>query len=205
VFKKFLLIALMLFGMAAFAYAQTDDDASPAADDDASAEPFSLTGTANGTSPPVVLQASTVYAFAFDVFNTGGGTEAIKQVDITLPNASYSVDQTKLKAPAAKHADRGAWTVTYASDTATITWLFQGTVSSAELGDIEQGEDLVFPFSATTDAAATDGFTWTLTGDAGTVVGPDVFYFNNSQPSPDDDESPVPHPGSNSSSGGCGC
>ena len=164
------------------------------------AEPFSLTGTANGASPPVVLQASTMYAFAFDVFNTGGGTEAIKQLDITLPNASYAVEEATLRAPTALHPDRGAWTVTYATDTATLTWLFQGTVSSAELGDIDQGQDLVSPFRATTDAAATDGFAWTLTGDAGTVVGPDVFYFNSSYndddigPDDDDDSSPCAHP-----------
>jgi len=216
VFKKFLLIALMVCAMAVVAYAAdddasptdddatpADDDASPPADDD-STDIFGLTGTAGGAYP-VMLKANTQYDFAFDVFNKNGGTIAIKKVDISLPSKTYKVDGT-VAAPKALHPTLGTWKADYAEATATITWEFQGMVSSAEVGDIKEGETLTFSFVATTDAAGTDGFAWTLTGDdaAATFVS-GVWDFSGGEISPtDDDESPVPHPGSNNNSG-CGC
>ncbi len=190
-----------------YAYADsslpTDDDtspadSSPAPDDDASPY-FALSGTANGFSPPIVLAAYSRYEFAFEAFNNApaGNSIAIKKVDISLPNTNYALNTATLAAPAAKHPDRGSWQVNFVAASATITWEFQGAISSVEFGDIESGESLVFPFTATTDAGATDGFAWRLTGDdaAGTdAYG--VFYFTEPEPPPDDDAATVT---------GCGC
>ncbi len=189
-----------------------DDDSSPEASpapDDDTADLFEFSGTANGTSPPLVLRADSRYQFAFVALNNApaGNPIAIRKVGITLPNASYGLNATSLDAPTAKHPDRGSWTVYFDDSTATVTWVFQGAMSSAQVGDIDEGESLTFSLTATTDAAGTDGFAWKLTGDdAAGACSSGTFWFNTAEPSPDD-ESPVPcgcvQPASNEY--GCGC
>jgi hypothetical protein len=158
--------------------ASGDDDNDDFSPDDDSLDPFSLTATANGESPPVELQANTKYTFAFEVFNIDGGTESIKELEIALPSPEYALDGGTLTPPAAIHPQRGAWSVAYVSEIATIFWVFKGANSAMDLGDIEQGEELTFPFTAFTDPADTDGFVWTLTGDVSTVVS-SVWYFGD--------------------------
>lgn len=198
-FKKFLLIALMMaavFAMSGMVMAQ-DDDAT---------EVFGLTGTANGESS-VALVAGTDYEFAFDVFNTSGGDVAIKKVDITLPNTNYVMGT--YAAPDAIHSDM-EWTVEFDETTGTISWESSGTgaMSSAEIGDIAEGDMLTFSFMATTDDAATDGFAWLLTGDdAGATFVSGVWYFGGTDDdvTPPDDDTVGDDDDDDNDSGGCGC
>jgi hypothetical protein len=217
--KKFLLLALTLgfvLALAPFALAQDDTADDDAADDDAAdddvadddvADPFTLTGTANGNAPPLTLEANTAYEFAFDVFNASGGAVAIKKVDITLPSVAYVLDTANLHAPDALHPDNGSWAVDFDDISYTITWEFSGVVSSVEVGDIKEGEMLTFSFMATTDADATDGFAWVLTGDdQATTMVSDTFYFgDDDETPPDDDTSPTGDDDDDDDSGGCGC
>jgi len=210
--KVFLVMALFLVGCVSFAWAAADDDddSSPASD------PFTMTATAGGEFP-VTLKASTKYNFAFEAFNKTGASNAIYRVDVTLPSPNYAVDSGSLVAPTALHTAIGSWSVQFVQSTSTITWEFRGMVSSVEVGDIEEGQDLSFPFTATTDAKATDGFPWVLTGDlAGSapVTGTITFAAavdddasptdDDESPTDDDEASPTPT-SSNGSSSGCGC
>lgn len=176
--KKCSVIALALaltLGVATFASAQDEDV-------------FGLTGKAGGEYP-VVLENNTEYEFAFEVFNTNGGDVAIQKVEISLPNTNYALDSSALVAPEALHSGN-VWTVDWVSDSATIAWeSMGGKGSSAEVGDIREGEVLTFTFTATTDSAkaASDGFPWTLTGDDnGATVVSDVWTFAGGDGDDDD-------------------
>lgn len=195
--KKFLLIALMMasvFAMSGMVMAQD--------------EPFGLTGTAGGASA-VTLQPDTAYEFAFEVSNTAGGDVAIKKVDITLPNTSYVLGD--YAAPDALHPEDVEWGVEFDEDSGMISWETSGVgaMSSAEIGDIREGEMLSFSFMATTDADASDGFTWTLTGDDnGATMVSGIYTFeggDDDDVTPDDDDTGDNGDDDDDDSGGCGC
>ena len=199
--KKFLLIALSMtfvFAMSTFALAQDDD-----------ADPFSLTGTANGEYP-LVLAPDTEYEFAFDVFNDSGSSVAIHKVDITLPTTDYVMGDYDFPPIDADGDEVGGWQDAV-FEGGTISWEAFGATSSAEMGDIVEGDMLTFKFMATTDTdengAATDGFAWVLTGnDAGATFVSGVFYFSGVPPTPgDDDNDDVDSDDDDDDSGGCGC
>jgi len=236
--KNFLLIALMVvlvFAVSGSVFAQEDDDASPAdddaspvadddtspvADDDDGSPNWGVEGTADSNNPPVELQPTTAYNFAFDVFNNGGVQAAIKKVKFELP-AGYGLKDSDVQVPAALHPSDGHWTKIVEELSATITWEFQGTESSVFLGDIKENDIQPFQFLATTDATGADGFKWTLTGDDGAGVGASdpyddasvssgIFFFGQASdddmsPPADDDDDVDHHDASSGSSGGCGC
>lgn len=195
--RKLLFIALaMTFTFAASAMAQDD--------------PFGLTGYADGNMPPLVLDNNTEYTFAFDVFNQSGGDVAIQIVEITLPSDGYTLDEGDLEAPEALHPSEHEWDVDYDDDNYTIKWESSGAGhnSTADLGDIREGEMLQFSFVATTDSnkAATDGFAWTLTGDDnGETESSGFFEFGEAAPDDDDDSSGDDDDNDDNDSGGCGC
>jgi hypothetical protein len=211
--KKFLLIAMIMtfvFAMSGFAIAQDDDTAADDDDDSAPADPFHLEGLANGEYP-VVLEAEMQYEFAFDVFNDAGGDVKIKNVAITLPNTSYAMDDFEAEMDGV--TEDYTWKAVYDEETATITWEAFGATSSVEMGDIAEGEMLTFSFLATTDADATDGFAWTITGDNdGDTSATDVFFFggepgddDDTVPTDDDDDTVDGDDDDDDDSGGCGC
>jgi len=161
-------------------------------------DPFGLVGYADGDSPPLTLHNDTEYEFAFNVFNQSGGEVAIRVVRITLPSNQYILDVHDLAAPEALHAVC-TWWVDYQEDSYTIIWESGGSgyYSTAEIGDIREGEMLSFTFRATTDnnKAATDGFPWTLTGDdGGATEVSDVFEFGPGSDDDDDDDDDYMYP-----------
>ena len=194
--KKFLLLALaMTFVFASSAFAQDD--------------PFGLTGYADGQGPPLVLDNNTTYEFAFDVFNQSGGDVNIKMVEISLPTAGYELDEVALEAPGALHPEN-EWDVSYDEGDFTITWESSGAGhnSTADIGDIREGEMLQFSFVATTDSnkAATDGFPYVLTGDdSGETVVQGLFEFGQAPADDDDDTGDEDDDDDDNDSGGCGC
>lgn len=194
--RKFLYLALaMTFVFASSAMAQEDV--------------FGLTGYADDQARPLTLDNNTEYTFAFDVFNQSGDDVAIQVVQISLPSAGYELDEANLEAPEALHPEN-EWDVDYDSASYTITWESSGAGhnSTADLGDIREGEMLQFSFVATTDSnkAASDGFAYTLTGDDnGETEVSGLFEFGATPDDDDDTSGDDDDDNDDNDSGGCGC
>jgi hypothetical protein len=178
-------------------------------------EVFSISGTAAGDSIKC-FQPETEYEFAFKVENHGDFGVAIRKVEIAMPALGYKM--VEYSAPEALHEDM-QWYVDYDEATTALTWESMpiNAGSSAELGDIREGDSLTFSFVAITDEQATDGFIWTLTGDdGGTTFTSGVWNFaaccgKESLPCDDDDDA---SPGDDDAAGSgdddnddnaCGC
>ena len=160
---------------------------------------FHLEGTANGDSPPVTLAPETEYEFAFDVFNDAGGDVAIKAVAITLPTIAYVIGDFTETFPGIH--DDFEWEAEYDEDTGTMLWEAFGSASSAEMGDIAEGDMLTFKFFATTDESGSDNFSWMITGDDnGATTAAGVFSFSGEVDDDDDDDDE-----DDDDDGGCGC
>ena len=139
---------------------------------------------------PAALNPSQEFDFSFLVTNaaTSGDASAewIMQVELSMPSDGYVVNSSALTAPAPLHpTEISEWEVNFLSSTNTITWstVAMGTTAT---GDIREQESLAFDFTATTDAEATDGFDWELTGDGGTIVSGTAYIGD--EPGDDDDD-----------------
>ncbi|MDP8225262.1 MAG: hypothetical protein P9L99_18015 [Candidatus Lernaella stagnicola] len=194
-----ILVAFVFVLSASFAWAQEDDV-------------FGLTGTANGEFP-ATLAPDTEYSFAFDVFNSGGGDEAIKEVAITLPSMAYAIGEYLDEIPGVNTPEY-VWQANFDEETSTMYWLATGATSSATTGDIGEGDMLTFSFYATTDADATDGFTYKLYGDAAKTVVEGIWFFGETgdddavddDAADDDDTADVDDDeDDDDDDGGCGC
>ena len=160
---------------------------------------FHLEGSADGDYP-VDLAPTTEYEFAFEVFNDAGGDVAIKTVSITLPTTSYVLGDYDEMIEGVR--DGFQWQGTFDEDTATLEWATFGPGSSAELGDIQEGDMLTFAFFATTDEEATDGFAWVLTGDDnGATTASGVLWFSGDDGPIDGDDDDD----DDDDDSGCGC
>ncbi|MDP8225259.1 MAG: hypothetical protein P9L99_18000 [Candidatus Lernaella stagnicola] len=143
-------------------------------------------GSANGQFP-VALQPGTEYEFAFDVFNESGDSVSIIDVMITLPTTSYEVGAYN-DITSGLH-NNFYWEAWYDADTATMSWHSFNAVSSAEMGDLQEGDVFTFSFYAVTDEAGTDGFSWLLLGDDnGATQTAGVFVFGGVIDDDDDDD-----------------
>ena len=185
-FQKLTIVTLVLvFAFAATALAQEEE--------------FHVEGAADNQFP-IDLAPNTEYEFAFDVFNDAGGDVAVKEVSITLPSTSYTLGDYDMDLPGL--GDEFTWEGEFDEDTATLNWVAIGPTSSAEMGDIREGEMLTFSFIAMTDTDASDGFSWVLRGDDGgatTLSG--VFFFSGE----DDDIDGDDDDDDDDDDGGCGC
>jgi len=166
---------------------------------------------------PTALEAETPYDFEFTVTNgatfngdTDEKGEWIFGVDLSMPSSDYVVDESDLKGPTPLHGTVSegdyqilSWDASFDPTSTTITWQCFGVVTSANYGDIREGEMLSFQFSATTDAAATDGFHWVLHGDLGTDVEGDAYINGGDDDNDDNDDSSKGD--DDDSGGGCGC
>jgi len=225
--------------MATVANAQYDDDAADddmadddaadddAADDDATADDDSAgfeNSSLHFTSPDNML-AEVTYKFDLTVNNAsmyvegeGKTGEWIYQFDLSMPSKEFQVDESQLTAPDPPLHGSPAegeyqilrWESNFDSSSATITWQCFGVVTSANYGDIREGEALSFQFVATTDSGdgqePTDGFPWKLYGDLGSIV-EGVAWINDPNQDDDtgDDDDDDIHQDDDDSNGGGGC
>ena len=169
---------------------------------------------------PEALDAEAMYEFIFEVTNNAVAerekADWIKQVDLMMPSQEYVVDENELTAPNPLYGDTDdvteidRWEVSFDSNTSTITWQCFGVVTSAEYGDIREGDTLSFSFVATTDVnedgIATDGFNWILYSDEGNMVSGTSYIGEDSLDDDDnDDDNDDNNNDDDSGGGGCGC
>jgi len=153
---------------------------------------------------PESLEPDTTYLFSFTVFNAEESVcdpkcEWIYKVSLIMPSTDYDVNVSELDAPDPMHGDISEgqykierWEAQYNINSSTISWQCFGAVTTANYGDIREGEVLDFEFIVTTDEQATDGFMWTLYDDTGEWDGGDD---DTDEGRYDEDED----------NGGCGC
>ena len=193
----------------------SDDDDDDAADDDDDDTSFEDSYAA--PDAPDSMEANTPYDFEFTVYNAATFNpdekgEWIYAVDLTMPSENYSVDETNLAGPSPLHGSVSegeyqilGWEANFDPTSTTITWQAFGVVTSANYGDIREGEMLSFQFSATTDDVPTDGFHWVLRGDMGTDVEGDFYINELPDDDDDDDDDDTSGDDDDDSGGGCGC
>lgn len=181
-FFLFLLVLGLIFSFSSVSLAQVDDDDSGEFND--SMVEFIT---------PDALLPSQEFEFSLSVSYGGGAKKAMKsewinQVDMTLPSSDYSVNTGNLEAPDPIHGtgdpyEIDRWEVNFDPGSSSLSWQCFSVVTSESYGDIREGDSQIFSFAATTDTEATDGFTWTLYGDEGSMLS-DVIYIGQG----DDDD-----------------
>ena len=176
----FIVLALTVF-MSGIAIAQVDDD-----DDDS--DNF-YDSTVIITDPTEIVPLTT-YIFSITVVHGAPAgsprMDWIYQVDLSMPSQNYVVDEMSLDAPDPLHpTETDSWEVQFEPSTSTITWQSFSLVTSANNGDIRDGEMLGFQFVATTDDAPSDGFSWSLSGDMGGQVS-GIAYIGGDDDDDDD-------------------
>ena len=212
----FLILVLgLVFVVPSAVLAQDDDDAS---DDDATGDDDADEGFFASSvmfTEPAALEPNAELFFQISVTNaavadTGKG-DWINQVDLTMPSQDYVVDEAILTAPDPLHGATGddteidKWVVSFDPTTVTITWAVMAAVSSANYGDIREGDTLAFEFTATTDADATDGFDWVLYSDEGNIVTGTAYVEDQDDDDDDDDDDDNNDDNDDDDDGGCGC
>jgi hypothetical protein len=235
--KKLLLLMLMfsltlVFGSVALAQMDDDDDDDDMADDDDDMADDDDAADDDDTGgdftdsylefdSPTSLEPDSEYEFNLTVYNAATFEEKGKQgewiyaIDLTMPSVDYVVDTETLVGPDPIHGNTGdefeitGWEANFDPTSATISWQCFGVVTSANYGDIREGDLLQFQFMATTDAEATDGFPWVLHGDLGTDVDGVAFIGEEPDDDDDDDDTDDDDMGGRSDDdddgGGCGC
>ena len=232
--RKILLLMLIIaisLAFAGVAMAQEDDDDDTVDDDDATDDDDAVDDDDDDSETtfedsylefdaPTALEPDLEYEFSFTVFNTaqpvkGMKGEWINAVELTMPSIDYMVNEEALTEPDPIHGSVGegdyqilGWETNFDPSAAVISWQCFGVVTSANYGDIREGEMLSFNFVATTDADATDGFHWVLTGDMGTQVEGDAFIQQDTPDDDDDDDDDndvTNGDDDDDSGGGCGC
>ena len=191
-----------------------DDDDNDATDDDDAADELNATlEFVNETGDELV--AEEYYEFEIHVINNEeySATEKgewIYKVELSMPSTAYAVEldttaEYPIPVPDAKYEDTDHWESEFDPSSSTITWQSFGVVTSANYGDIREGDMMVFNFIATTDEEATDGFHWMLYSDEGTEA-EGVAYYGSGDDDDDDDNDDLPPSGDDDDdSGGCGC
>ena len=153
---------------------------------------------------PTELNPSESIDFLFTVYNLGTGDEDwIYKVALTMPSVDYVVNENTISTPDLLHEDANDfWDFAFNPTTQTITWEISGTTTATLIGDIRGGEELQFGYTAQTDAAATDGFQWTLYGDkGGKISGTAWIESDDDDDDSDDDDDDDSMPGSDSDGG----
>jgi hypothetical protein len=220
--RKLLILILalgLIFALSASAFAQVDDDDDDdndtmGDDDDATGDDF-FSSTVVFTEP-AVLDPEAELLFEINVTNNAqvGADKGdwVNQVDLTMPSTAYLVDEETLAGPAPLHGATGddteidKWEASFDPTTATITWATLTVVSSANYGDIREGESLAFEFTATTDADASDGFDWVLYSDEGPIVtGTAYVEAQGDDDTGDDDDTAGDDDDDDDDDSGCGC
>jgi hypothetical protein len=198
-----------------------DDDDDTAGDDDDSGDDDGFFASTVEFTSPDALDPNEEYEFIFEVTNNAlldpdQKGDWINQVDLSMPSGDYVVDENELTAPVPLYGDTGdeteieKWEVSFDPNTVTITWQAFGVVTSANYGDIREGDVLPFQFVATTDSTPTGtlesgiGFNWVLYSDEGNTVS-GTAYIGDEGPADDDDDDTDSGDDDDDSGGGCGC
>ena len=178
----------------------------------------------NQAPTPTELAPGEEYEFWFEVTNLEESLgepeegEWIYKVELSMPSLDYEVDTDEdaddpVPVPDPLHPDEVAyWESDFAPGTNTITWQSIGVISTGPpIGDIHEGEMLVFQFIATTDDAngeASDGFPWKLYSDDNTMA-EGMAFINEPSDDDDDDDNDTGDDDvtgdDDDSGGGCGC
>jgi hypothetical protein len=224
--KKLLFIMLMLslvLVLHSAALAQEDDDDDNDDNDDAT-DDDDMGGTFEDSylafDSPTEIEGDTEYEFNLTVYNAATFEEKGKQgewiyaIDLAMPSVDYVVSTDTLAGPDPIHGSTGdefeitGWEANFDPSLATISWQCFGVVTSANYGDIREGDLLQFQFMATTDTDATDGFPWVIHGDMGTDVEGKAYIGEepvDDDDDDDDDDTDTPRSDDDDDGGGCGC
>lgn len=182
-FFTFIIVLVLTMFLTGIAFAQTDDDDDN--DNDDFMDSFII------ITDPTEITPLTTYIFSLTVVHGAPAASPrldwINQVDLSMPSMNYVVDTMSLDAPSPLHpTETDRWEVQFDPGTSKITWQSFSLVTSANYGDIRDGEMLGFQFVATTDDSPTDGFAWSLHGDLGGLV-QGTAYIESGDDDDDDD------------------
>lgn len=199
-----------------------DDDTTVDDDDDTAGDDDDFFASTVEFTSPEALDPDQEYQFFFEVTNNAvlnpdEKGDWINQVDLSMPSSDYVVNEGELEAPEPLHGDTGdeteieKWEVSFDPNTVTITWQAFGVVTSADYGDIREGDVLTFNFVATTDSIPTGtlesgvGFNWVLYSDEGNMVNGTAYIGEDIVDDDDDDDTTPSGDDDDDSGGGCGC